>query len=107
MLLGSTHYSTGVDMWSVGCIFGKVQLLLLFIFLSYVYFYKKFRLVHPDPWQQHFFPRIFFWAPFGTRKVLRKENREKKWKERKLGGKYKISLGSIWNLERTRKRKKY
>lgn len=23
VLLGSTHYSTGVDMWSVGCIFGK------------------------------------------------------------------------------------
>lgn len=24
VLLGSTHYSTGVDMWSVGCIFGKL-----------------------------------------------------------------------------------
>ncbi|KAL9264718.1 Cyclin-dependent kinase B1-1-like protein [Drosera capensis] len=23
VLLGSTHYSTGVDMWSVGCIFGR------------------------------------------------------------------------------------
>lgn len=23
VLLGSTHYSTGVDMWSVGCIFGE------------------------------------------------------------------------------------
>lgn len=26
VLLGSTHYSTGVDMWSVGCIFGMQNL---------------------------------------------------------------------------------
>ncbi|PSS32787.1 Cell division control protein 2 C like [Actinidia chinensis var. chinensis] len=25
VLLGSTHYSTAVDMWSVGCIFGKTM----------------------------------------------------------------------------------
>jgi cell division cycle 2-like len=28
VLLGATHYSTGVDMWSVGCIFGMPVLLL-------------------------------------------------------------------------------
>jgi len=28
VLLGATHYSTGVDMWSVGCIFGTPVLLL-------------------------------------------------------------------------------
>ena len=28
VLLGSTHYSTGVDMWSVGCIFGTITNLI-------------------------------------------------------------------------------
>ena len=28
VLLGTTHYSTGVDMWSVGCIFGMSSPLL-------------------------------------------------------------------------------
>jgi len=25
VLLGTTHYSCGVDMWSVGCIFGMID----------------------------------------------------------------------------------
>jgi len=29
VLLGATHYSTGVDMWSVGCIFGTQVLFTL------------------------------------------------------------------------------
>ena len=29
VLLGGTHYSTPVDMWSVGCIFGGSPTLLL------------------------------------------------------------------------------
>ena len=28
MLLGATHYSTPVDIWSVGCIFGKEIILV-------------------------------------------------------------------------------
>lgn len=33
VLLGSTHYSTGVDMWSVGCIFGSyVSKVISFLF---------------------------------------------------------------------------
>lgn len=26
VLLGTSHYSTGVDMWSVGCIFGELTI---------------------------------------------------------------------------------
>ena len=32
VLLGSSHYSTGVDMWSVGCIFGTITNLISFFF---------------------------------------------------------------------------
>lgn len=35
VLLGSTHYSTGVDMWSVGCIFGTRSRLLNFCFFLF------------------------------------------------------------------------
>ena len=47
----------------------------------------------------HFVRFTDIMALFGTRKVLREENseenREEKWKENFLGGKYKISLNLI------------
>lgn len=29
VLLGASHYSTSVDMWSVGCIFGTLSLMVI------------------------------------------------------------------------------
>ncbi|KAI3676570.1 hypothetical protein L1987_86181 [Smallanthus sonchifolius] len=63
VLLGSTHYSTGVDMWSVGCIFG----LCFLIFLPFVLFTSVARAPTEQQWpgvtslkDWHVYPR---WEP--------------------------------------------
>ena len=47
VLLGSTPYSIGVDMWSVGCIFGSLvsTLTLILSLISYEFNFMCFQLV--------------------------------------------------------------
>jgi cyclin-dependent kinase len=47
VLLGSTHYSTGVDIWSVGCIFG--MLLLIFVTALWGHFILIFEKPKAQP----------------------------------------------------------